>query len=48
MHKGLPAWRALSLGIVNKVFDPYERRLIDDLIQTRIPKTLDKNTIFTE
>ena len=48
IHKGLPAWRALSLGIVNKVFDPYERRLIDDLIQTRIPKTLDKNTIFTE
>lgn len=46
MEKGLSAQESLSLGIVNKVFDPYERRLIEDLIQTRIPQTLKREEIF--
>lgn len=46
MEKGLSAREALSLGIVNKVFDPYERTLIADLIQTRIPDRLAKTEIF--
>lgn len=45
-ERGLPAQEALELGIVNKVFDPYERQLIEDLIQTRIPKTLERGEIF--
>lgn len=46
MEKGLPAQEALNLGIVNKVFDVYERKLIRDMIETRIPKSLDKEEIF--
>ena len=48
IRKGLPAVRALRLGIVNKVFDSYERQLIDDLIRSRIPQDLDKTSVFME
>lgn len=46
MGKGLLAQEALALGIVNKVFDPYERKLIEDVIQSRIPRTLGQNEVF--
>lgn len=46
MDKGLSAQEALSLGIVNKVFDPYERKLIEDVIQSRIPRMLGRNEVF--
>lgn len=48
MDKGLPAQEALALGIVNKVFDPYERRLIDDLIEARIPRALGRKELFLD
>lgn len=48
MEKDLPAQEALSMGIVNKVFDPYERTLIEDMIRTRIPETLARQEIFNE
>ena len=44
--KGLPAQDALALGIINKVFDPYERKLIEDLINARIPQSLGRETLF--
>ena len=44
--KGLPAQDALALGIINKVFDPYERKLIEDLINARIPQSLGRGTLF--
>lgn len=46
MERGLPAQEALALGIVNKVFDPYEKKLIEDLIRTRIPRELGQKEIF--
>lgn len=46
MERGLPAQEALALGIINKVFDPYEKKLIEDLIRTRIPRELGQKEIF--
>lgn len=48
IRKGLPAVRALRLGIVNKIFDSYERQLVSDLIRSRIPQDLDKTSVFME
>lgn len=48
MERGLEAREALTLGIVNKVFDPYEQKLIEDLIAARIPAGLGKDKVFTE
>lgn len=45
-EKGLNARDALSLGISNKVFDIYERGLVTDLIEARIPKNLGKEEIY--
>lgn len=45
-EKGLFAQEALSLGIVNKVFDSYERKLIEDVIQARIPRALGRDEVF--
>lgn len=44
--KGLTVQEALTLGIINKVFDPYERKLIEDLIRARIPQTFGQNELF--
>ncbi|MDO4261931.1 MAG: MoxR family ATPase [Eubacteriales bacterium] len=46
MEKGLNAQEALRLGIGNKIFDPYERKLIGDLFDARIPKRLERGEIF--
>lgn len=46
MNKELPAQEALALGITNKVFDPYEKKLIEDLVCARIPKSLGRKEIF--
>lgn len=46
MDKELPAQEALALGIINKVFDPYEKKLIEDMILTRIPRDLGRDEIF--
>jgi nitric oxide reductase NorQ protein len=39
MEKGLDTRSALELCIVNKTFDSYERALINDVIDARLPKT---------
>lgn len=46
MQRGLPAIRALQLGIVNKCFDDYERQLVEDMITVRFPGDLGKEQIF--
>lgn len=38
MQQGLPAHRALELGIVNKCFDDFERQLVWDVVRARIPE----------
>ena len=45
--RGLPAVRALNLGIVNKCFDEYERQLISDMVTVRFPGDLCAEKIFS-
>ena len=48
MHRGLTAGEALRLGVVNKAFDPFERRLVEDVITARIPSALGRAKLFDE
>ena len=48
MHRGLTAGGALKLGVVNKAFDPFERRLVEDVITARIPSNLGRDKLFDE
>lgn len=43
---GLSAGTALEMCIINKTFDEYERRLIRDVINSRIPDKLDRAAVF--
>lgn len=47
MDKGLEANKALEMGITNKSFDDFERRLVEDVIRLRIPEKLERNEIFS-
>ena len=46
MRRGLPAIRALELGIVNKCFDDFERQLVEDVVRGRIPEDLTGRDAF--
>lgn len=46
IEKGLRSGPALELGIVNKVFDPFERQLAADTVWARIPKDADRAQLF--
>ena len=45
---GLTAEKALSLGMVNKCFDDYERQLVDDLLTVRFPAGLTRADVFSD
>ncbi len=47
MDRGLPAGKALQMGITNKSFDDFEWQLVDDVIRLRIPENLARDDIFT-
>ncbi|HBD65158.1 MAG TPA: ATPase, partial [Clostridiales bacterium] len=47
MDRGLEANKALEMGITNKSFDDFERKLIEDVIRLRIPNKLERKEIFT-
>lgn len=47
MDKGLDANKALEMGITNKSFDEFEKKLVEDVIRLRIPEKLERNEIFT-
>ncbi|WP_313345378.1 MoxR family ATPase [Sedimentibacter sp.] len=47
MERGLEPVRALQMGIVNKSFDEFERKLVEDVIKLRIPDNIDRGDIFT-
>ena len=44
---GLSPYKALTMGMVNKSFDDFERDLVVDVIKTRIPENI-KESIFDE
>ena len=46
IRKGLPAGKALEMGIVNKCFDRYERKLVSDITAVRIPAQLTSDEVF--
>jgi len=46
MARGLNAGSALHMGIVNKSFDPFERKLVEDVIYARIPRALGAKDLF--
>ena len=46
MHAGLEGGRALELGLVNKSFDDFERQLVKDVINTRLPDRITFEDVF--
>lgn len=46
MGRGLPASRSLRCCITNKVFDAYERSLVEDAVAARIPKAWKAGDLF--
>lgn len=47
MQGGLEAIQSLRLGLTNKCFDEFERRLVEDLIAVRLPLGLTRGQLFT-
>ncbi len=47
MDKGLDPIKALQMGIVNKSFDEFERKLVEDVIKLRISDDTERGEIFT-
>ena len=48
MENGLQLGQALEMGMINKSFDPFERQLVADLIQTRVKSELTAAELFTK
>ena len=46
MERGLKAVDSLRMGVVNKAFDPFERKLVEDVITSRIPADLGRGGLF--
>ena len=48
VEKGISSGDALEMCIVNKTFDAYERRLVMDVIKSRIPTDLKREDVFEQ
>ena len=48
MDRGLNVISALELGLVNKCFEEYERKLVSDMIAVRFPGDLDRSKLFKD
>lgn len=48
MKAGLTPRQALSMGIVNKSFDMFEREMVQDIVETRIPEEWGSDQIFPQ
>ena len=46
IEKGIPSGRALEMGIINKAFEPFERRLVADAVWARLPKDATRDKLF--
>lgn len=47
VRNGLPLREALNISIINKSFDEFERKLVEDIVASRIDGKLVKNDIFS-
>ncbi len=48
MDRGLNVISALELGLVNKCFEEYERKLVSDMIAVRFPGDLNRSKLFKD
>lgn len=46
VERGLSLHRAIEMGLLNKTFDEFERELISDVIQLRLPNDAKREEIF--
>ena len=46
MKIGLSPIRAIHMGVGNKSFDLFEREMVEDIIMTRIPSSLEAAEVF--
>lgn len=43
---GLSPWQAVQMGIVNKTFDIFEKEIVEDVVNTRIPRDWTKEDVY--
>ena len=48
MKIGLSPIRAIHMGVGNKSFDLFEREMVEDIIMTRIPSSLEAAEVFED
>ncbi len=48
VRTGLSPLSALRMGLVNKTFDPFERQLVEDIVNTRIPQSCTREDLFED
>lgn len=48
IRSGLAPAKAIRIGILNKSFDPFEKEILEDAANTRIPMNWSQNDIFGE
>ena len=46
MRRGLQPHHAIQMGVLNKTFDEFEKEIIQDVIQLRLPTDIKKEDIF--
>lgn len=44
---GLSPWQAVQMGVVNKTFDIFEKEIIRDTVETRIPREWTREQVFS-
>lgn len=47
MKRGLGVTKALKMGLINKCFDAYERDLVSDIVNARLPGNIPGESIFS-
>lgn len=43
---GLPPWKAVRMGVVNKTFDVFEKEIVEDVVRTRIPEEWTREDVY--
>ena len=46
METGLSPWKAVTMGVVNKTFDVFEKEIVEDVVKTRIPQDWTKEDVY--
>ncbi len=46
VRTGLSPWQAVRMGVVNKTFDVFEKEIVEDVVNTRIPREWTKDDVY--